>query len=129
LKVKDLMSRNVVTVTKEASIEEAIGIMYERHVGSIIVIDEKERCKGIFTNTDVLRVIVKKVPLDSKIEKAMSKSVVTISEMASFSEARELICRHRIRHLPVTNGKGYIVGILTVRSLFDEISGLRKGKL
>ena len=121
------MVRDVVTVTKDATIRETIKIMYKKHIGSVMITD-KEKCKGIFTNTDALRVIVKNIPLDSEVEKAMSKNVLTVHEKDSFSKAKELMRRYRVRHLPVVDTKGFIVGILTLRSLFDEISGLKKSK-
>jgi len=121
------MSRDVVTVTKDTSIKETIKIMYKKNAGSVIISDGK-KCEGIFTNTDALRVVVKDIPLDSEIENAMSRNVITVREKDFFSEAKEIMRRHRVRHLPVVDEKSHIVGILTLRSLFDEISGLKKGK-
>jgi len=126
LRVSDLMAREVVRITKDTSLEKAIKKMYEKRVGSVIIADEKGKCEGIFTTTDVLRIIVKKIPLESSIQKVMSKKIITVSEKSSFSKARELMKRHRIRHLPVIDGKGCVIGILSIRSILDEISGLKK---
>lgn len=121
------MDKEVVKITKDTSIEKAIKKMYKKRVGSMIIADKSGKCEGIFTTTDVLRIIVKKIPLESNIQKVMSKKVVTVSEKSSFSQARELMKRHRIRHLPVIDRKGCVIGILSIRSILDEISGLKKG--
>lgn len=126
MKVKDLMENKIGKVREGTSIEKAIEIMYKKRVGSIIIVDNKKRCKGIFTNTDALRAIVKKVPLDSNIDKVMSKNVITILETASFSKAKALMNRFRIRRIPVMNTKGNLVGMLTIRSIVDEIIGIKK---
>ena len=121
------MDKEVVKIKKDTSIEKAIEKMYKKHVGSLIIADEKGKCEGIFTTRDVLRIIVKKIPLESSMQKVMSKKVVTVSEKSSFSQARELMKRHRIRHLPVIDRKGCVIGILSIRGILDELSGLKKG--
>jgi CBS domain-containing protein len=54
----------------------------------------------------------------------MTKNVVTIQEDSSINEARRVIRAHRIRHLPVANQKGRLVGLLSVRDLLDQFFGL-----
>jgi len=54
----------------------------------------------------------------------MSKNVVTVREDASFAKAKRLMVLHRIRHLPVVDEKGYLVGMLTLRKILDELVGM-----
>jgi CBS domain-containing protein len=68
------------------------------------------------------------VPLDTAIDQVMTKNVATIGEEASLDEARRLITSHGIRHLPVLNSKGELVGLLSVRKLLDEFFGLTTSK-
>ena len=56
----------------------------------------------------------------------MTKNVVSIDKEDSFSKARGLMNRHRIRHLPVTDRKGCVVGVLSTKKVLDEILGFRK---
>lgn len=126
MRVEDLMVKEVATIPQDTSIEQTIKTFYNKRLGSLIITDEEGKCKGILTHTDVFRAIIKKIPLDFSVEKVMSKNVITVSENDSFSEARELMCRHRIRHLPVTDRKGCVVGVLSIRHIFDEISGFKK---
>ena len=62
------------------------------------------------------------------IEEAMTSNVITIGEEASLEEARRLIVEHAVRHLPVVNSQGELVGLLSVRKLLDEFFGLQSSK-
>ncbi len=55
----------------------------------------------------------------------MSRHVVTISLEASFDEAKRLMLSHRIRHLPVTDQTGKLIGLFSLRAFFDEILGIK----
>jgi CBS domain-containing protein len=54
----------------------------------------------------------------------MTKNVATIVKEASLEEARRLVISHGIRHLPVVDGEGKLVGMFSVRRLIDELYGL-----
>jgi CBS domain-containing protein len=122
-KVQHLMMTDFVTVKGDVSIEKAVKMLYMRHVGSVIVIDSEKRCKGIFTERDAIRVVAQKIPLKTPLKEVMTKKVVTILEDASFAEARRKMTSRNIRHLPVVNEKGKIVGLLTIRRVLDEFLG------
>jgi CBS domain-containing protein len=53
----------------------------------------------------------------------MTRKVVTIPESASFAEARRKMISRGIRHLPVVNDEGKLVGLLAFRRLLDEFFG------
>jgi CBS domain-containing protein len=95
-------------------------------VGSIVITDDNQKCVGIFTERDAIRIIANEVPLDTTIDQVMTKNVATIGEEASLEEARRLVISHRIRHLPVVDNKGKLTGLLSVRKLLDELFGLNK---
>jgi len=122
------MIENVVTTKEERAIEDAIKILFERHVGALVVTDNKGKCKGIFTERDALRSVAKKVPLDTNLRNVMSRNVVTVREDASFAEAKRLMVLHGVRHLPVVDNKGNLVGMLTLRRILDELMGIQTVK-
>lgn len=124
MKVRDLKIENVITTKEETTIEDAIRILYKKHIGALVITDDKRKCKGIFTERDAFRSVVRKIPLDKHLRNVMSKNVVTISEDASFAEAKRLMSLHRIRHLPVVDKKGFLVGMLTLRRILDELVGM-----
>lgn len=125
LKVKDIMCKKVITAKEDISIQAAVQLLNERHVGSIVVVDDEQKCIGIFTERDAIRLMANKFSVDEPLNKVMSRHVVTISNEASFDEAKRLVLSHDIRHLPVTDTTGKLIGLFSLRAFFDEILGLK----
>ena len=124
--VKHIMIEDIVTAKPNITVKDAIRTLQEKHVGSIIITDDDQKCLGIFTERDAIRIVAGDVPLDTAIDQVMTKHVATIGEEASLDEARRLILSHGIRHLPVVNSKEEVVGLLSIRRFLDEIFGLSK---
>jgi CBS domain-containing protein len=118
-----MMMKDWVTAKEDVSIEKAVKMLYTRHVGSVIVTDSEKRCIGIFTERDAIRVVAQKIPLKTPLKKVMTKKVETIPEDASFAKARRKMTSRGIRHLPVVNKEGKLVGLLAIRRVLDEFLG------
>jgi CBS domain-containing protein len=118
------MVENVATIKGDITAESAIRILYEKHIGSVITVDEKGRCEGIFTTRDALRLIAQKTSLCTPISDVMTKNPITILDTASFSEAISIISSHGIRHLPVIDVNDRLVGILSIRGFLEEVVGI-----
>jgi len=125
LKVKDIMCKKVITAKEDLPIQDAVQLLNDRHVGSLVVVDDEERCTGIFTERDAIRLIANKYSLDQPLSKVMSRHVVTISLEASFDEVKRLILSHNVRHLPVTDQTGKLLGLFSIRAFLDEIIGIK----
>lgn len=121
---KHLMIKDVITVTKNVTVRECIEILSKRHVGSIVVVDDENRCKGIFTERDAIRVVAQNLPLNAPIEIIMTKNVRTINEDASFDEVKRIMKFYKIRHLPVVDANERLVGLLSLRHILDELTGM-----
>jgi CBS domain-containing protein len=121
---RDLMSKNVVTTFGDVPVKQAIDLLFKRHIGCIVIVDDTQRCQGIFTERDAIRVVAQNVPLDAPIEKIMTKNPFTVNEDSTFEEAKSIIISHKIRHLPVIDTNGKLVGLISVRKILDELSGL-----
>lgn len=128
MKVQDVMVKNVVTVKEEITVERAIEILHNKHLGSIVITDDEGKCTGIFTERDAIRIVAQKTHLNTPLKKVMTKNIITIWEGATFGEARRCIISHGIRHLPVTDKKGKLVGILAIRGFLDELFGIKSLK-
>jgi len=124
LLVKHMMLTNVITASPSMTVKETIEILYEKHIGCVVSIDEDKKCIGIFTERDAIRLVAKNVDLDQPLGNLMTKNVITIQEDSSINEVRRTIQTHIIRHLPVVNQKGMLVGLLSVRALMDQFFGL-----
>lgn len=121
MKVSHVMITDFVNSKKDESIHEVVTLMFEKHVGSVIVVDENQKLEGIFTERDLIRVIAQDTPLSTPIEKVMTKNVYTVSEDAPFKEARHIILDRSVRHLPVTDSDGKVVGLVSIRQVYEEL--------
>lgn len=124
LLVKHMMLTNIITATPSMTVEEAINILYEKHIGSVVLIDDDKKCVGIFTERDAIRLVAKNMELDQPLDNVMTKNVITIQENSSINEVRKIVLTHKIRHLPVVNQEDRIVGLLSVRAILDQFFGL-----
>ena len=124
LLIKDLMIKNVVTAKKDLTIKRAIEMLFEKHVGSVVIVDDQNKCLGIFTERDAIRLVAQGVSMEKELKDVMSKNVVTIGRDGSLEEARRLIISHGVRHLPVVDTEGKLIGLLSVRDFLDELFGL-----
>jgi CBS domain-containing protein len=125
LKIRDIMCKKVVTAKQDTMLLDAINLLNERHVGSIVIVDDEQKCIGIFSERDAIRIFAQKFPLDQPLSKVMSSHVVTVSLEASYDEAKRLMLSHNIRHLPVTDQTGKLIGLFSLRAFLDEIHGVK----
>jgi len=114
--VAKAMSAELVTMSSGSSLAEAASVMSQRRVGSVLIM-EGERLAGILTERDIVRAISHDIgaPRD-EIAHWMSAAPRTVTGDTTLEEARELMDRNHIRHLPVTEG-GRLVGMLSMRDL------------
>ncbi len=118
---RDLMLTEVVTTKGNLPVKEAIELLFKRHIGSVVVVDDAQQCIGIFTERDAIRIVAQNLPLDATIEKVMTKNPFTIDEDSTFEEAKKIIKQNKIRHLPVTTKDGKLVGLISVRHILSEL--------
>lgn len=116
-----------VTCRVDTPLREALAIMHNRRIGSMIAIDDKDQAKGILTERDVLnRIVLQELPLDIPLAAVMTPDPITIDERASAFDAVLAMAKHAIRHLPVTCGRK-VVGVVSERDLFAvQGTGLRE---
>lgn len=120
-KVKDFMTKGVLTIDEEKTIFEAAELMSQKEVGDVVVL-KGEIPRGIVTERDfVRRVVAKKRPLDAKISDVMSKPLITIDPEASLKEAARKMVNNRIRRLPVVK-QHKLVGIIAVSDFARHLS-------
>ncbi len=102
----------------EAPIGEALRLMHERRIGSVLVTAASGEALGILTRHDVLgRIALPQRPLDTPLAEVMTSPVQTLPASASAHDAALLMSRHGLRHVPVVEA-GQVVGIVSERDLF-----------
>jgi len=117
--VKEIMTREVCTVSKEESILNASRKMIECGVGSVVVLEESKPV-GIVTERDIIVKVVSrnKVPSEVLVEEVMNYPLITVTPETSAREAGRIMLKRGIRRLPVVNGDK-LVGIITDTDLLS----------
>ena len=115
-----LIQRQPATVPLDASVRDAIGIMARMHTGSVIVADGSTRLTlGIFTLGDLLhRVAMAGCDLEQPIAGVMTAGVVTVGPQTTAYQAALIMARRGLRHLPVVEPDGTLIGIVSQGDLF-----------
>ena len=136
--VRDVMTRNLITVDPETSFTDALKIMRENKIRRLPVL-ENGKLVGIVTEKDILYASPSKATtLDVwelhyllsklKIREIMTRDVVTIQEDIPVEEAAKIMVDNKIGALPVMKGDE-LVGIITETDIFKvflEMFGARK---
>lgn len=123
MSVADAMSRWVVTARGDASVREAARLMHEAGVGSVIVVDDTGRLVGVFTERDLVRVVAEGRDLDVPIERYMTREVASVRPDTPILEAGDLMVRLGVRHLPVVDDTGRLVGVISIRDICQRLIG------
>jgi len=120
-KVKDFMTKGVLTIDSQKTVVEAAELMCMKEVGDILI-TEAEIPRGIVTERDfVRRVIAKRRPLETKMSDIMSTPLITIEPSASLNEAARKMVNNRIRRLPVME-RHKLVGIIVASDFARRLS-------
>jgi CBS domain-containing protein len=103
----------------DTPIREALAMMREARVGSIVIATPEGAPLGIFTLPDLLdRVVLERVDLSQPIAEVMTPRPATLPADATAYDAALAMARHRIRHAPVLE-EGRTIGVVSQRDLFS----------
>jgi CBS domain-containing protein len=116
LPLRALARRAVVTCEEHRSVADAVRIMQENDVGSVIIVDAQRHPRGIFTGRDLVPVAAAG-GLGRRVSELMSRDLVTLPPHAFAYEAALEMTERRIRHILVMEG-GQLLGVVSERDLF-----------
>jgi len=108
-------------ISKDATVLEALQLMAEKQVGSVLIMDRNE-VAGIFTERDFARKVglVDIKPSTVKVGEVMTSKLITISPNNSVNECMELMTEKHIRHLPVLD-KDHLVGMVSIGDVVKDM--------
>ena len=120
MKVREIMSRPIITEDGDALITEIVKNMAELGIGSVVITSDGNPA-GIITERDIaLKVLLQNKRADEVTAKeVMSSPLVTIDAETSVDEASALAAEKRIKRLPVVEN-GVLVGIVSVRNILTQ---------
>ena len=140
--VKNVMSKIVVSASSEDTVHEALTLMHENQISTLPVVDRHNRCIGIISASDLIALareleqeitdlgrvsdvsrqwLLEKLTEhdlgSQKLATRMSSAVMSIAPEAMLTSAAAEMLRHRIHHLPVIDGQGHLLGIISTMDL------------
>lgn len=119
--------RRTVSISPRATVRDAAKAMAEANVGCAAIMSGP-RLVGMFTERDILkRVLLRNLDVDQvAVEQVMTTALICAQGDQTARDARLLMQRHHIRHLPVLDPLGSLLGVLSIRDLMqDEVQEVR----
>lgn len=138
LTVADLMTRDVVTIAPEATVDMIVSLLVDRALRSVPVVDGDGRLVGIITDGDLLQrggVLLPIPGLDGNSASAtaassrqhardlMTPQPIWVPANGSLSEAAALLVAHDLKRLPVLDEQGRLVGMISRGDLLGSVAG------
>ena len=115
--VKEIMRHDIlVTAKPDEKVIDAVEKMAKYKIGSVVIIDN-EKVLGIITERDIINLVASKKDLNEKLELYMTKNPITIYFDENLEKAIQIMKEKNIRHLPVVNKEGKLIGMISSRDI------------
>ena len=103
-----------VTIMRGKTVQDALDMMAEYHIGGIPVVDKDNKLVGIVTNRD-LRF---QTDMSRKIDEVMTKdNLVVTHQQADLESASQILLEHKIEKLPVVDDENRLIGLITYKDI------------
>jgi CBS domain-containing protein len=114
MRIRDFMTKNVVSVDQDASVQLAARTMNMKRIGCLVTVD-KDAVVGILTERDLLERVVEtcRNPKTTKVSEVMTRSIVFGNPGMDLVEATRLMFHNRIKKLPILE-EDRLVGLVTL---------------
>ena len=134
MKVKEIMTRDVVGINPDVDAQEALALLFSKKISGLPVIDAQGKLMGMFTEKDILsyilpsyiekvgRFVYEEDPKSAakkfselnkvKVSQLMRKLVVTTTEDATLCEVARVMLTQKARRIPVLDKAGRMSGIV-----------------
>ncbi|MEH7385087.1 CBS domain-containing protein [Bacillus sp. JJ1521] len=147
MQVRDFMITKVFTAQPSNTVKELLLILKSNRIGGVPVVDDKGNLAGMVSDGDVLRYLIPKhmgiagiagmvylrenedlkdvvqEKLDTPVKEIMTKrNILSVSPDQDFENAMRLLSKHHFKKLPVVNGAGRVIGVLSRGDIINNIS-------
>jgi CBS domain-containing protein len=147
MQVRDFMIREVITAKQSTTVKELISILENNRIGGVPVVDDRGNLVGIVSDGDIVRFLsphkekvylayyvsyleeaqkiedVLREKMNTPIEEIMvKKNIKTLAPDDDFENAIRLISKHHFKKIPVLNGAGRVIGIISRGDIIHNLS-------
>ena len=116
--IKDVMKTDVISVTKETLIYEAIRLLVENHITGLPVVDDNMNIEGIVTEKDVLRLLSNSDNKLRKVEDVMTKKLISFNLDDSLMNIIKSLNENNFRRVPIVDNEK-LVGIISRKDIIE----------
>ncbi len=119
--VKSIMKRNLVTVKKENTIEDALNLMIGNKINGTPVVDEENNLKGMIVKADIYRFLMDPGHyLSCPVEWVMTKNVVTGSQDENIVGLAKRLREKNIITIPIIEDNK-VIGVVSIEDIVDYL--------
>ncbi len=147
MQVRDFMIYKVYTATPSTTVKELIDILESNRIGGVPVVDDKDHLVGMISDGDIVRFLspqeekiylayymtyleegqkiedVLREKMNTPIAEIMvKKNIKTLAPDDDFESALRLIAKHHFKKLPVVNGAGRVIGVVSRGDMIHNLS-------
>ncbi|MCX5636311.1 MAG: CBS domain-containing protein [Planctomycetota bacterium] len=127
LKVKDIMTKDVISVKRETSIYKAVEVLLENEITGMPVIEDDMTLSGVITEKDCIRLFYADEDEKNKtVEYFMTRPAVYYKENDSLQTICDFMMINYFRRVPVISKEGKVVGIVSRPDMLKYILKLRR---
>ncbi len=128
MKVQDVMTSPARSCTPDATLVAAAQTLWDHDCGTLPVLDAEGRPAGMITDRDICMALARKnrFPGDIRVREVMSPHPFVCKPSDEIEEALLTMARRRVRRLPVVDGGGRLVGVVSVN---DVAAGAAEGRV
>ncbi|GHV44135.1 serine/threonine protein kinase [Spirochaetia bacterium] len=120
LKIKDVMSRAVITAKKTDSMRRLQALMRENYITGVPIVEDDQTLAGIISMDDIV-IALDKGFIESPAEERMTRNVIVLEDDMPLSFAISYLNKYRYGRFPVVNKKKELVGIITSKDVIGTL--------
>ena len=131
LQAKTIMTKDVITLRPQDTLDRVIRILVEKNITGIPVVNEDQTLAGVITEKDILSYMLEQDAIrhltdsnlcEHTVYHAMTTNVVTFDEDAPLDKICECLVNRNFRRVPIVNKSGKLVGIISRKDIIAIIS-------
>ena len=112
----------VLSISADEMVLHALGLMAQHDIGALLVMDHGQPV-GIFSERDYARkvILLGKASKTTPVREVMSEKVISVTLDQTVEDCMAIMTERHIRHLPVTDREGKVVGFLSIGDMVKEV--------
>jgi len=127
LNAKEIMTRDVICITPETKLKDAVKVLVENKVSGTPVCDAHGAVVGVISERDIINFIFSGNVENTTVREAMSTNILSFPSDTPIDKISLAMCEKQVRRVPVIDN-GKLVGIISRRSILRTVLDIPKGQ-